>query len=188
MYAKIPGAFASAFALYVVGAVSAPGGATASGFALPEVSAAGVGTANALVANPREVGAFAYNPAAMGFHDQSTVAVGAILIHPSFTVSNAAGSSDSQGADWYGAPVVQAAVRLSDRWRLGLGVNAPFGLETRWAYGTFPELSQSVTRGSVTIPTGNHPTTSTLEVLDFVPSAAYRVSDNLSLGLGLDLF
>ena len=63
MLAKIPGAVASALALCVAGAVSVPQGAMASGFALPEVSAAGVGMANALVANPKEVGAFAYNPA-----------------------------------------------------------------------------------------------------------------------------
>ncbi|MFY9975802.1 MAG: porin [Chromatiaceae bacterium] len=188
MLAKIPGAVASALALCVAGAVSVPQGAMASGFALPELSTAGVGTANALVANPKEVGAFAYNPAAMGFHDQSTVAVGALFIGPSFSVSNAAGRSDSHQADWYGAPLFQAAVRLTDRWRLGLGFNAPFGLETRWAYGTFPDLSQSVTLGPVTIPTGNHPTTSELQVLDLVPSTAYRVNDNLSLGLGLDLY
>jgi long-chain fatty acid transport protein len=188
MHAKIPSAVASAFVMCTVGALVEPGGAAASGFSLPELSAAGVGTANALVANPVETGAFAYNAAAMGFHDRSTVALGGTFISPSFTVDNAAGSSDSQGADWYGAPVVQAALRLNDQWRLGLGVNAPFGLETRWSYGTFPALSQSITQGSVSIPTGNHPTTSVLEVLDFVPSAAYRVNGNLSLGLGLDLY
>ncbi len=192
MHAKIAGAAASALALCAVGAITAPGHGMAAGFALPELSTAGTGTANALVANPEEPGAFAYNPAAMGFHERSTVALGAIFIGPSFTVRNAGGRSDSQGADWYAGPQFQAAIRLTDQWRFGLGINAPFGLETRWAYGTFPTLSQSVTiptpQGPVTIPTGNHPTTSKLEVLDFVPSAAYRVNENLSLGLGLDLY
>ncbi len=192
MHAKLARAAASALALCTLGTAIAPGRAMAAGFALPELSTAGIGTANALVANPQDTGAFAYNPAAMGFHDRSSVALGAIFIGPSFTVTNEDGRSDSQGADWYAGPMVQAAVRLTDQWRLGLGVNAPFGLETRWAYGTFPTLSESDTRstplGPVTVPTGNHPTISKLEILDFVPSAAYRVNENLSLGLGLDLY
>jgi long-chain fatty acid transport protein len=192
MDAGISRAVTSALALCALGATAVPDRVLASGFALPELSAAGVGTANALVANPQEAGAFAYNPAAMGFHDRSSVALGALFIGPSFTVSTTSGSQDSQGADWYAGPQIQAAVRLTDQWRLGLGVNAPFGLETRWPYGTFPVLSQSVTvpspLGPVTVPTGNHPTTSKLEVLDFVPSVAYRLNDHLSLGLGLDLY
>lgn len=187
--------FVRAASALLVGAgvvLSSWGDAAASGFALPEVSTAGVGTANALVANPVEIGAFPYNPAAMGFHDRSTVSLGAMFIGPSFEVTNEAGSHDSQGADWYASPQIQAAVRLSEHWRLGLGVNAPFGLETRWAYGTFPALSQSISvptpLGTVTVPTGNHPTNSKLEVLDFVPSVAYRVNESLSLGLGLDLY
>jgi long-chain fatty acid transport protein len=192
MHRKFRGAAACALALWAASTLTRPGVASASGFALPELSAAGVGTANALVANPEALGAVPYNPAAMGFHEGSSLALGAIFIGPSFTVRNAAGRSDSQGADWYAGPLLQGALRLSDRWRLGLGVNAPFGLETRWTYGTFPALSRSVTvptpRGPLTIPTGNHPTASNLEVVDFVPSAAYRVSEALSLGLGLDLY
>lgn len=192
MHAQLARTVAAALALGTIGVATAPGSASASGFSLPEVSAAGVGTANALVANPQEVGAFPYTAAAMGFHDRSTAALGALFIGPSFTVTTGSGRQDSQGADWYAGPLFQAAIRLTDQWRIGLGVNAPFGLETRWAYGTFPALSESVTvptrLGAGTIPTGNHPTTSKLEILDFVPSAAYRVNDNLSLGLGLDLY
>jgi len=72
---------------------------------------------------------------------------------------------------------------------VGVGLNAPYGLETRWAYGTFPALSQSRTvPGLGTVPTGNHPTASKLEILDLVPTAAYRVNDSLSLALGLDIY
>lgn len=182
----------SAFALSTLAVLGGSGGALASGFALPELSVAGIGTANALVANPEEPGAFPYNPAAMGLHEGSSLALGALFISPSFTVTNGAGEFDSQGAVWYPGPLFQAALKLSEQWRVGLGVNAPFGLETRWDYGTFPALSQSVKipspAGPVTVPTGNHPTTSKLEILDFVPSAAYRVNQDLSLGIGLDVY
>jgi long-chain fatty acid transport protein len=167
--------------------------AMASGFALPELSVAGIGTTNALVANPNETGAFSYNPAAMSFHDASSVAVGGVFINPDFTVETATGTHGSEGADWVGAPVFQAAFKLSDRWRIGLGVNGPFGLETKWQVGTFPALTGStltpVRPGiSVPIPNGSHPTQSKLEILDFVPTVAYKVSDNLSAAAGLDVY
>lgn len=170
--------------------------ATASGFAVPEVSAAGVGTANALAANPEEPGAFAYNPAAMGFHDTSSIGIGALFIGPSFSVDTDR-SHDSQGAAWIAAPMIQGALRLTDQWRVGLAVNTPFGLETRWDQGTFPPLSgtQLVPTNlpppyppAVPVPRGSQPTQSKLEVLDFSPTAAYRVNDDLSLSAGIDYY
>lgn len=179
-------------AVLAAGVIATPGSSIASGFALPEVSTAGIGTANAMVANPEETGAFAYNPSAMGFHDASSVSLGTVMIGPSFNVDTASGHHDSQGADWLAGPMIQVAIKATDQWRVGLAINAPFGLETRWAYGTFPKLSQSATfpspAGPVTVQTGNHPTTSKLEILDFAPTAAYRINENLSLAGGLDIY
>lgn len=172
-------------------ALAAQDSALAAGFSLPEASTAGVGTANALVANPDEIGAFPYNPAAMGFHDSSSVALGTILIGPSFSVDTASGSHDSQGADWLTSPTFQMAFKVNDKWRVGLGLSAPFGLETRWPDGTFPALS-----GTVTLPIPptypkvprSQPTASKLEILDFTPTATFRVNDDLSLAAGLDVY
>ncbi|WP_020506582.1 OmpP1/FadL family transporter [Lamprocystis purpurea] len=189
MYEKTAGSVAIVLVAAVIGTFGAHGGAQASGFLLPEASTAGIGTANAMVANPSEVGAIPYNAAAMGFQDKSSLALGALMIGPSFSVTNATGTHDSEGAEWVGAPLLQAAIKLNDQWRVGVGLNAPYGLETRWAYGTFPALSQSRTvPGLGTVPTGNHPTASKLEILDLVPTAAYRVNDSLSLALGLDIY
>jgi long-chain fatty acid transport protein len=159
----------------------------ASGFMLPESSVAGIGTANAMVANPSARGAFPYNAAAMGFHDSSSIAVGTYFISPSFSVDTATGSHDSQGADWLTIPMIQAALKLDDRWRLGFGVTTPFGLETRWQDGTFPAVSGTRTVGGYQVPLG-HPTSSKLEIVDFSPTATYRVNDDLSLSAGLDLY
>lgn len=166
--------------------------ALASGFSVPEISTAGLSTANAMVANPDETGAFAYNPAAMGFHDTTSASLGAVFIGPRFDVTTASGNHDSQGASWITAPLFNAAIKVNDKWRAGLTVNAPFGLETRWDYGTFPALSQSGTLPPplppLSVPTGSHPTTSKLEIIDFAPTLAYRASEHLSLGAGLDLY
>lgn len=177
----------------LTGVILAPQ-AVASGFAVPEISAAGVGTANALVANPIERGAVAYNPAAMGFHNESWLSVGTLLIGPDFSVDTANGSHDSAGADWLVAPMIQAAISIDDRWSAGLAVNAPFGLETRWKTGTFPPLTQSIPLppppagpgGSV--PASPQPTQSSLEIVDFVPTVTYAVSDELAVSAGADIY
>ncbi|NEX21972.1 porin [Thiorhodococcus mannitoliphagus] len=178
--------------LIAAGAFGAQNTALGAGFMLPEASVAGVGTSNALVANPEEVGAFAYNPAAMGFHEASSIAVGTVLINPNFSVETASGSHDSQGAEWVALPMIQAAIKLNDSWRLGFGITTPFGLETRWEDGTFPAVSGTRTLPvpaplNPEVPLG-HPTSSQLEVLDFSPTGTYRVNDNLSLSAGLDIY
>lgn len=179
-------------ALMTTSAFLVSGQAAAAGFSLPEASSAGIGMSNAMVANPNETGAFPYNPAAMAFHDTSSIALGTVLIGPSFSVETASGSHDSQGADWLVGPMIQGALRVNDRLRVGLGVTAPFGLETRWQDGTFPAVS-----GTRRIPAPppldpnvplGHPTSSKLEILDFSPTLAYRVNENLSVAGGLDIY
>ncbi|MBK1616875.1 aromatic hydrocarbon degradation protein [Lamprobacter modestohalophilus] len=168
--------------------------ATASGFAVPELSTAGIATANALVANPVERGAVPYNPAAIAFHDQSWLSAGSLLIGPTFSVDNASGSHDSAGADWLVAPMIQAAIRINERWSAGLSVNAPFGLETRWKTETFPPLTGSIQLpppplgpgGSV--PASPQPTQSNLEIIDFTPTVTYAISDELAVALGADIY
>ncbi len=178
--------------LLVAGVCGVQHPASAAGFMLPESSAAGIGTSNALVANPEETGAYAYNPAAMGFHDTSSIAVGTYIINPSFSVDTATGSHESQGAEWTAVPMIQGALKLNEQWRLGFGVTTPFGLETRWQDGTFPAVSGT---RALSVPSSlnpnvplKHPTSSKLEILDFSPTAAYKVNDNLSLSAGLDLY
>lgn len=173
----------------LAGSLVASGTATAEGFAVPELSVAGLGTSNAMVANPIERGAFAYNPAAMAFHEQSSMAIGALFIDPSFSVQTASGRHDSRGADWLVAPLAQAALHINDQWSGGLGISAPFGLETRWETGTFPPLTGALAIApGISIPLSPQPTRSNLEILDFTPTATYRVTDSLALAAGADLY
>lgn len=178
-----------------LGLLLANSAATASGFSVPELSALGTGTSNAVVANPNETGAFSYNPSAMGFHDSSSIALGTVLINPKFDVTTASGNHDSENGDWFAAPIFQAAIKVNDQWRIGVGASAPFGLETRWKLGTFPALTGTARTlslpapvGQLDIPNGNHPTDSKLEIVAFTPTLAYRVNDELSLAAGLDYY
>jgi long-chain fatty acid transport protein len=182
--AAIPAALPAALLAVFAGAQTAQ----ASGFAVPEISTAGLGTANAMVANPDERGAFAYNPAAMAFHEKSSLALGGLLIGPSFTVRTDSGRHDSEGADWLIAPMVQAAIRINEQWWAGLGVTAPFGLETRWPLGTFPKLTGVAPPPNPPVPLSPQPTQSKLEILNFTPTASYRVNENLALSAGADFY
>ena len=166
----------------------------ASGFAVPELSTAGIGTANALVANPDERGAIIYNPAAMAFHEQSVLAAGMLFLGPSLSVDIPGGGGDATTADWFVAPMVQLALRLDDKWSAGLGVTAPFGLETRWPLNTFPQLTGTMQlppppRGpGGSIPLSPQPTQSKLEIVDFTPTVTYRVSPEFAVSAGADVY
>lgn len=153
----------------------------ASGFAIPEQSIAGIGMSNALVANPEDIGAFVYNPAAMAFHEGSSINLGVMGVAPDLSVRTASGSHDSRHEDTIAVPSLFGAVRVGDDWTLGLGISVPFGLETNWRLGTFPTLSTPQTSAA-------HPTKSKLEMLAITPTIAYRINENAAVSAGIDWY
>jgi len=167
----------------------------ASGFAIPEISIAGIGLSNALVANPSDIGAIPYNPAAAAFHPGTTLSGGLLLLRPHLEVSTDT-THESQGADNVLAPMLQASYQVNDDLTLGLGVSAPFGLETRWPDGTFPALASydpdgpnglgpAPTYGYIQ-PGALQSTHSKLEVVQVSPTLAMRLSPQAALSVGLD--
>ncbi|MCU7958808.1 MAG: outer membrane protein transport protein, partial [gamma proteobacterium symbiont of Bathyaustriella thionipta] len=152
----------------------------AGGFSVPENSIFGLGMANAVVANPDEIGTFAYNPAAMVFHEDSSVSFGLMGVAPDVSVDTASGSHDSDAKDLVAIPMFQANVRLGESWALGIGVNSPFGLETDWESGTFPTLTGPAAAA--------HPTKSNLEMIAIVPTLAYRINENFGISAGVDFY
>jgi long-chain fatty acid transport protein len=163
--------------------------AQASGFAVPELNIAGLALSNALVANAEVQGAIAYNPAAMSFHEGSSVSLGALLVKPELSVTTeAAGSVDSEADDIVGIPTITTHSRLSETWSIGMAVNAPFGLETDWETGTFDAQYPDPVLSGTDLETSTVPTQSKLEIIAFSPSLAYRINDNVSVSGGLDYY
>ncbi len=162
----------------------------ASGFAIPEYSIAGIGTSNALVANPEELGAIVYNPAAMSFHQHSSVTAGLMFFMPTLEVTTTSGHQESDGESTVPIPNLQGALKVNKRVSIGLGVTAPFGLETVWPLGTFPKLSTPIpVAPGLTQPPGRfHPTQSKLELVSIIPTVAFRVNENLGLAAGVDYY
>ncbi len=154
--------------------------AHASGFRLPEASLAGLGTSNALVANAQEPGALTYNPAAMAFHDGTTVVAGLIAIAPDISVTTASGAHDSDVDSPFYVPNLFATGHISPTVTWGLNIGAPFGLETNWAPGTFPTLTGPLA--------GLHPTRSKIDMVNINPNMAVKLGANTSIAAGLDYY
>ena len=157
----------------------------ASGFAVPELNVTGLALSNALVANPEVQAAIAYNPAAMSFHEGNSLSLGVMLVQPDLSVDTGSGSIDSNANDTVAIPAITGHVTLSEDWAIGIAVNAPFGLETEWADGTFA-YQPADPNG---YPLGESiPTKSNLEIVALSPSVSYRVSENVSIAAGMDVY
>jgi long-chain fatty acid transport protein len=158
--------------------------ANASGFRIPEISILGLGTSNALVANTDELGALPYNPANMAFHDKNGVVAGVTYIGYDLKVDTTVqggGPTDSTGEDSFFVPNIYAMAPGYGDWSFGLGINAPFGLETNWAVDTFPNFGPGTAQGAA-------PELSRIEMINVNPNFAYKIDESTSFAVGLDIY
>lgn len=155
----------------------------ASGFSVPGgLSIMGLGTADTLVANPVEVGALAYNPAAMSFHKDMNLVLGLTAVWPNSEITPEGENkriSDDPDSPIF-VPNLYFMSPVTDRLTLGVGVNAPFGLETNWKGGTFPKFSGPLA--------SLEPTKSRLEMFNLNPNISYRITKHASIAAGLDYY
>ena len=153
--------------------------AFASGFRLPEVSVTGTALSNALVANPDLPGALPYNPAIMAFQKKGQVIAGMVFVRPDISVKPAAGTAaDSEGESTIPVPNAFVTNHINKDWSWGVGINAPFGLETKWKDETFATFAGSADP--------LEPEHSRIEMLNFNPNVAYQLNNNTSIALGID--
>ena len=156
------------------------GSAMASGFALIENGASGLGNAYAGgAAAALDASTIYFNPAGMTYlpERQMVVAVHAILPSAKFTdkgSANAAprplGTDGGDAGSLAAVPNAYFATALNAQTRLGIGVNVPFGLQTEYTsdwIGRFQAVK------------------SKLETINVNPSIAYQVSDAVSIGAGV---
>ncbi len=150
--------------------------ANAAGFQLTDFSMTGLGRSYAgagIVGD--DFSAIAFNPAGMALKGSGAQA-GAALIWQHGDVkghADKAGVSASGKEDVsipVGVPNLFAQYKVSDSVNFGLGVYAPFGLETKYDGDWF---------GS---DLGVH---SALEVIDIAPSLSYRINNQWSVGASL---
>jgi len=150
--------------------------AQAAGFALIEQNASGMGNAYAgAAAIAEDASTIFFNPAGMTYIN-GTQAVGALhLIKPNAEFKNkgtlgVVGDEGPNAGDLAFVPNFYFMTALTPSIKAGIGVNVPFGLKTEYDdqwLGRF------------------HAVKSELKTININPSVAFKVSDQLSLGLGV---
>ncbi|MGA7949465.1 MAG: outer membrane protein transport protein, partial [Thiobacillaceae bacterium] len=152
-----------------------PGLTIASGFALTEQSAGGLGNAFAgAAASAEDASTIFFNPAGMTRLPNRQVAGALHLILPSAKysdgnpVTNDGGDAGSLAA----VPNFYYVMALSPTSRFGLGLNAPFGLKTDYDFGWAGQFSALK---------------SDLKTINLNPSLATKLTDQLSVGIGLNI-
>jgi long-chain fatty acid transport protein len=160
---------------------SAPIAAQAAGFALIEQSASGMGNAFAGGgAVAEDASTIFFNPAGMTYI-QGTQIVGAIhLIKPSAEFNDQGtvkaigfptkGGNGGDAGDLAFVPNFYYKRDLNDTFKIGLGVNAPFGLKTDYD-STWMGRFQAVK--------------SELKTININPAFALKLNDQLSIGAGI---
>lgn len=174
----LPAAFSVLFA----------GGAYASGFQLLEQNASGLGNAYAgSAAVAADASTIFFNPAGMALLGNGTqIAAGFDLIKPSAKFSNNGstpalavppatpqplGTGSGDAGDWAAVPHGYLATDLTPRLRVGIGVNAPFGLKTEYDPGWIGRF---------------HAIVSDVKTININPSISFKASETVALGFGLN--
>jgi long-chain fatty acid transport protein len=169
----------------ISGAVAAlllmAGSAAASGFALIEQSGSGLGNAFAGgAASAEDASTIFYNPAGMSRLSGRQLVVAASAIRPSMQFTNTAstppisrplGGATGDAGRWALVPNGYFAMEVNPKTRIGLGINAPFGLQTQYDpnwVGRFQAVN------------------SKLQTLNLNPAVSYQMNDQLSVGGGLN--
>ena len=162
-------------------AVCLAGGAQASGFALIEQNASGLGNAYAgQAAVAEDASTIYFNPAGLSLLEGRQVVVAGNLIAPSAKFSGPAaavvvpappaGNGGDAGTLAF-VPNFYYAMDIGAGLKVGVGLNAPFGLVTEYDSNWLGQ-SQAVK--------------SDLKTYNLNPTLAWKVSDKLSLGFGLN--
>ncbi len=149
--------------------------AFAGGFQLNEHGAKGMAQAGAFAARATDGSAIFWNPAGLGFQDRPSAYAGVTLIMPQssfYGPLQANSGAESKMKNQIFNPINGYFVYpIMNGLTAGIGVNNPYGLGTQWAddwVGRF-----------ITVKID-------LKTFFFSPTLSYRITDNLSVGAGLN--
>jgi len=150
------------------------GAASAGAFQLMEQNASGLGNAyagSAAVAD--NASTVFFNPAGMAqLGSGIQLSVGVAGVGPSYEFRDNSGvKSGGDAGGWAAVPNAYVAGQVTKDLFLGLGISAPFGLATEYDAG-WVGAAQAIK--------------SEIKTININPSLAYRVSDKVSLGFGLN--
>lgn len=161
--------------------LAASGSATASGFALTEQSGSGLGNAFAGgSASAEDASTIFFNPAGMSHLSGNQIAVAGSEIRPSAKFSGsvtgipfqtAGTGTGGDAGSWDFVPSAYFSMELNQKTHVGLGINAPFGLQTEYDanwMGSFQAIKSQI------------------QTVNVNPAISYKINDTVSLGAGLN--
>jgi long-chain fatty acid transport protein len=162
-------------------AIAVSGGmASGAGFALQENSGSAIGNAFAGgAASAEDASTLWSNPAGMSRLGSPQVAMAVHLITPSFKFQNDGsvpaafqplGGTGGDAGSVNVVPNLYVTVPIDRRWRVGVGINAPFGLVTEYDdnwIGRFQAVKSDI------------------KTINVNPSVSWRVNDTLAVGAGV---
>lgn len=165
-------------------AMGASSSVQAAGFNLLEQNVSGLGNAYAGSAAIAENASTIYfNPAGMSLLPGTEFSAGITAIKPSFKFTDkgstgpagmpATGNNGGDAGKWAALPNLYVSHQLTPKWHVGLGLGAPFGLTTDYDKGW---------KGRY------HSEKFAIESINVNPSVAYKVNEQLSIGVGANWF
>jgi long-chain fatty acid transport protein len=147
----------------------------AGGFQLNEHGARALAQAGAFAARATDGSAIFFNPAGLGFQTRASAYLGTTMIFPStkfYGPLQLNTNTEWKMESLFFTPInAYGVVPITDDLVVGLGINNPYGLGTKW-----PETWD-----------GRFITTEVeLQTFYFTPTASYRILENLSVGAGFN--
>jgi len=159
------------------------GSVFASGFALIEQSMSGLGNAySGGAASAEDASTIFYNPAGMTLLNGRQLILGTHIIMPSVKFHNEgsthvtgqplSGGNGGDGGVTKPVPNLYYSRKVTDKFSVGVGINAPFGLATDYDKDWVGRY---------------HAVESDVLTVNINPSVAYKINDNLSFGAGFNV-
>lgn len=170
--------------IFVVWLLLQPSVASSQALRFPPQGAAAAGQGNAFAAQADDVSAIHYNPAGLSQVEGIQVAFGTTLLGGSIKYKSPTGidtRGDFGGSIVFPAPshsYVSANLQAfgwdgMSKVTVGLGLTSPFGLNTRYP---------------VDGPFNTAVTSAALPLVDIKPTIAYKIHDDVSLGVSADIY
>jgi long-chain fatty acid transport protein len=152
--------------------VASPG-VRASGYLVYDLSAEALGKASAVSASTREPAAIWFNPAGLSYMPDYGASAGAVLIVARSRFDpKGAGADVSSDPSRFVLPTIYGHGRPIEPLQLGVGVYTAFGLGISWPENWIGRA---------------HTISASLQTVAINPTAAYRLTDELSVGAGVDI-
>jgi long-chain fatty acid transport protein len=145
--------------------------AAASGYGVFTQGASGLGQANAVVAHTTGPSSLYFNPALINDVPGRQIEVGTTAIYSDREIDYTGGGSENGDSAWNFPSTFYYTHQANDKFTSGLGIFFPFGLSNEWDDNY--EGRYIGTSGEML-------------TMNINPAVSYRVTDRLSLAVGLD--